>query len=179
MGDALAPGRVVDPANITGDLGAILLAHARAADRELHRACRPLSDAQLDHPFAMGPGSIRAALMHNLGAVRVWADQFARRPARPWLPDEGPLTIEAMEAIAEVLYDDWDEIVTRFPLDETLERTRSGVVQRFTRAHILVHTTTHSVHHRAQIINMLRQIGVEDRPTGSAMVWAVSLALPA
>lgn len=163
----------VDAANVTTDLAGILLAHSRAADRELFEACRGLSEAQLDQPFAMGPGSIRAILMHNIGAVQVWADAYAERPRRGWLPDEGSKPLSELERLAEAAHDEWAEIAGKYPLDTVLSRERDGRTQRFTRAHIIAHVTTHSIHHRAQAINMLRQLGVEKRPTGSVMAWVV------
>lgn len=167
----------VDPANLRSDIAAILLGHSLAADLELLAACRPLTDEQLDKPFEMGPGSVRATLMHNLGAVRVWADGFAGRERRAWLPDEGPFSVAQMESMAEQLHDDWKDIAGRFPLDEVLTSERNGVTRRYTRAHIIAHVTTHSVHHRAQAINMLRHLGVEPRPTGSVMSWVVERGL--
>lgn len=161
----------IDPSNLTGDVAAILLAHSRSADSELLAACRPLGEAQLDQPFEMGPGSLRKVLMHNLGAVRIWADVYRGEVMRPWLPDEGELDVPAMERTAAALHDEWAELAGRFDLGEMIERTSHGVTRRYTRAHIIAHVTTHSVHHRAQAINMMRHLGVEQRPTGSVLSW--------
>ncbi|MEQ8843396.1 MAG: DinB family protein [Phycisphaerales bacterium] len=161
----------IDPANLNGDVSGILLAHSRSADEELLAACRPLTDEQLDQPFEMGPGTLRKVLMHNLGAVRIWADVYRGEGMRPWLPDEGELDIPAMERTAAALHDEWAELAGRFDLGEMIERTIDGNTRRHTRAHIIAHVTTHSVHHRAQAINMLRHLGVEQRPTGSVLSW--------
>lgn len=162
---------MIDPSNVRGDVVAILLAHCRSADVEILNAMRGLTPEQLDRPFEMGPGSIRAAYEHDLGALRGWADVYANRPRRAWLPDEGPYTMDRLEALTTELHDDWAAIAGKFPLEEVIERPRGGSVRRFTRAHILVHVTTHSMHHRAQMINMLRHVGVEQLPTGSVMHW--------
>lgn len=174
MHDNSTPRADILSTPITAEVAAILLAQSRYADRRLHAACRSLDPDQLDKPFSMGPGSVRATLAHNLGALRVWADAYACRPRRAWLPDEGPFTVAQMETIAEELHDDWADIAPRFPLGEVLSRTRGDTIYRYTRAHIIAHVTTHSVHHRAQIVNMLRQLGVEDRPSGSVMAWVES-----
>ncbi|MGD1916500.1 MAG: DinB family protein [Phycisphaerales bacterium] len=161
----------IDPSDLNGDVSAILLAHSRSADEELLAACRPLTDEQLDRPFEMGPGTLRKLLMHNLGAVRIWADIYRGGETRPWLPDEGMLDVPGMERTATALHDEWVELASRFDLGEMIERTFDGTTRRHTRAHIIAHVTTHSVHHRAQAINMLRQMGVEQRPTGSVLSW--------
>ncbi|MEQ9095978.1 MAG: DinB family protein [Phycisphaerales bacterium] len=161
----------INPANLSGDVAAILLAHGRSADEELLATCRPLSDAQLDQHFEMGPGSLRKVLMHNLGAVRIWADIYRGEGMRPWLPEEGDMDVPAMESTARALHDEWTDLAGRFDLGEMIERTVNGSIRRHTRAHIIAHVTTHSVHHRAQAINMLRKLGVEQRPTGSVLSW--------
>jgi len=161
----------VDPNDLRGNVAAILLAHSRSADEELLAACRPLADAQLDQPFEMGLGSLRKVLMHHLGAVRIWADIYAGGQMRPWLPDEGELDVPEMEQASASLHDEWTELASRFDLAEMVQRSVKGNTRRHTRAHIIAHVTTHGVHHRAQAINMLRRLGVEDRPTGSVLSW--------
>jgi len=169
---------VIDLSNTQTDAVAILLAHCRSADADLLAVMGNLSAEQLDQPFEMGPGSIRATFEHNLGALRGWADVYANRPRRAWLPDEGPYSVEQLNVITAELHDDWADIAGKFPLDEVIERPRGDSVRRFTRAHILVHVTTHSMHHRAQIINMLRHVGVDKLPTGSVMHWVDTEIFP-
>lgn len=167
-----------DPNDLKTDAIAILLAHCRSADEDLLAALRDLTREQLDRSFEMGPGSIRATFEHNLGALRGWADVYANRPRRAWLPDEGPFTIEQLETLTAELHDDWADIADKFQLGEVIERPRGDSTRRFTRAHILVHVTTHSMHHRAQMINMLRHAGVEKLPTGSVMTWVDTAVFP-
>jgi len=169
---------MIDASDDKADVVAILFAHCRSADAELLAIIRELTPEQLDRAFEMGLGSIRATYEHNLGALRGWADVFANRPRRAWLPDEGPYTIEQLDAITTALHDDWVEIVDKFPLDEVIERPRGDSMRRFTRAHIVTHVTTHAMHHRAQMINMLRHVGVENLPSGSVMQWVDTAIFP-
>jgi uncharacterized damage-inducible protein DinB len=46
------------------------------------------------------------------------------------------------------------------------------VVSTFTRAVILCHVHTHSMHHRAQCLNMLRHLGVSPLPQSSVTDWS-------
>ncbi|MEQ8317903.1 MAG: DinB family protein [Phycisphaerales bacterium] len=169
---------MIDASDVKADAIGILLAHCRSADIEILNAMRGLTPEQLDRQFEMGLGSIRATYEHDLGALRGWADVYANRPRRAWLPDEGPYTMDQLGALTTELHDDWAEIAGKFPLDEVIERPRGDSVRRFTRAHILVHVTTHSMHHRAQMINMLRHVGVADLPTGSVMHWVDAAVFP-
>ncbi|MEO1277371.1 MAG: DinB family protein [Planctomycetota bacterium] len=162
---------MIDVTDLKAEPVAILLSHCRSADQDLLTAFQGLHDEQLDQQFEMGPGSIRATYTHNLGALRGWADVYAERPSRAWLGDEGPFSIDQLTQLTGELHEDWARIAGRFPLATVIQRERAGSIRRFTRAHILVHVTTHSMHHRAQIINMLRHVGVGDLPTGSVMNW--------
>lgn len=176
-------GPAVDVANVSVDVAAVLLAHARHADTQLLDACEPLSGEQLDRSFEMGPGSLRATLTEILAAMRAWSDIYAGRDTRPWMGDEGPFTLDALRAMAGELHDDWAAIAGHCPLDGVIERQGAGKTVRFTRAQILTHVFTHSVHHRAQAINMLRHVtglpaaGGSDGPSlpsGSVTHWVAA-----
>jgi uncharacterized damage-inducible protein DinB len=53
------------------------------------------------------------------------------------------------------------------------EVTLGGTSYRFTLGAMLVHVTTHGMHHRAQCLNMLRRIGGDDRPLElDVLEWA-------
>ncbi len=57
------------------------------------------------------------------------------------------------------------------PLDQVLTPTRNGRTFTFARGAILTHVTTHAMHHRAQCLNMLRQLGVETLPPVAVVEW--------
>ncbi len=169
----------IDVTNTHGDIGAVLLHHALVADRELLDVCARLTDEQLDQSFPMGLTTLRATIEHNLGALGSWSDVFAERDDRAWLPTQGPFSIARLREIAEELHADWLDIASRLPLAGTVTWSRGDATYRYTRAQIIAHVTTHSVHHRAQALNMLRHLGVatDDTPlpTGSVMSWVRTL----
>ena len=53
------------------------------------------------------------------------------------------------------------------PVTEVLSGARGGRAYSFTRGAILTHVMTHGMHHRAQCLNMLRQLAVEPLPSSS------------
>ena len=60
----------------------------------------------------------------------------------------------------------------RRPLEEQVtRRLRSGRTIQLTRGAVLVHVTTHGMHHRAQCLNMLRQLGTPSLPPSSVTEW--------
>jgi uncharacterized damage-inducible protein DinB len=52
-----------------------------------------------------------------------------------------------------------------------VQRTRAGKTFSFPRVGVLVHVTTHGMHHRAQCLNMLRHLGVTPLPPSSVAEW--------
>ena len=168
---------VVDTNNLNTNAFAILLAHARWADSLLLDHASKLTDAQLDQPFEIGLQTLRATITHNIAAMRAWADVYAERTQRPWIEDEAPHTLDQLRAMHDETHTDWADLAARLPLDTVLERPP----RKFTRAHILAHVTTHSIHHRAQAFNILRHLGVgtvsEPLPPLSVTGWAQTLPL--
>ena len=123
-----------------------------------------LSDDQLDRPFEMGPGSLRATLFH------LWACEFGW--PRRWQPgsDHGYADEPAGESIAEIRRrfietaaerDAFMAGLTEADVTRavTFERS-SGGTATYPLGAMMLHVTNHGAHHRAQAINMLRHLGV-------------------
>jgi len=51
---------------------------------------------------------------------------------------------------------------------------RDGRTFDITRGAVVAHVTTHGMHHRAQCLNMLRQLGVSPLPPSSVVEWTWS-----
>ena len=56
----------------------------------------------------------------------------------------------------------WDEVWVPAEDGPRVERTYGGTI-----AHVL----THSMHHRAQVLYMLRVLGLKDLPEGDVLTW--------
>ncbi|MDX2016739.1 MAG: DinB family protein [Planctomycetota bacterium] len=155
----------------TADPMLILALHDRWATRQLLDACEKLAPEQLHRKFEMGIGSLHDTLIHDAAAVRVWAETLLRAPATPW-PSNDPRPVSELRAMAEAAFDLLARAAAAGPMGETFERTRQGVTTVYTRATILCHVHTHSMHHRAQCLNMLRQLGVNPLPQSSVVEWS-------
>ncbi|MEZ6241582.1 MAG: DinB family protein [Phycisphaerales bacterium] len=149
----------------------ILLAHNHWATRNILDACTKLSDAELDKPFEMGVGSLRATMTHLLGALRGWGDLLADREQRERLEKSGPYSpVQLLELLDEIAADVLESAESH-PVDEIVTGERAGKTYSFTRGAVLTHVTTHGMHHRAQALNMLRRLGVDPLPPSSVMEW--------
>lgn len=124
-----------------------------------------LSDEQLDRPFEMGPGSQRATLRHLCGAERVWLERW-RGAEQPQFPRSR--TIDAIDDLWRAFRDLATarnaDLATL--ADDELQRPVSytdqdGQTHANPLADILLHVCNHGVHHRAQALNMLRQLGLK------------------
>ena len=148
-----------------------LLGHDAWTTRRILELCRHLPDEDLDRSFDIGPGTIRRTLHHILRNMELWSDLMGAEPPRG---DSGP-SVEDLEArldqaaadlagVARKVSDraGWDERWVDTLDDPPTEKTYGGA---------LAHVITHSMHHRAQLLYMLRKLGVEDLPEGDVLSW--------
>jgi uncharacterized damage-inducible protein DinB len=148
----------------------ILIAHNHWATNQIINALQSLTDSQVRQEFEMGPGSLLKTINHILGAMQGWGDLLAGREQRPRVAEMCQNTAEMKSALSE-LTSDIRHSADQHPVEETLSGERGGRAYSFTRGAILTHVMTHGMHHRAQCLNMLRQLGVEPLPQSSVMEW--------
>jgi uncharacterized damage-inducible protein DinB len=144
-----------------------VLAQAR---EKLFGWTRPLNQTQYTQPFPFGLRTLRATMIET---VRV-EDFYGKRLREEPLPsfDDYPIsetrqptfadlervwTILAQETRATLAgITDWDRTVTR-----RFEEANKIIVSTATKADVATQLLLHEVHHRAQAMAMLRQLGVE------------------
>lgn len=156
----------------------VLLAHDRWATARILDACSALSSDQFHRPFEMGVGSLHATLRHVLGAMRGWTDMLRGemlpgRSPRPRLESEGEKSPADMITLHPTIADDFEREARAGSLDDDISGERAGKLFTFKRGVILTHVTTHSMHHRAQCLNMLRHLAVDPLPASSVMEWSM------
>jgi uncharacterized damage-inducible protein DinB len=156
----------------TSDPLQILLAHDRWATKQIFDTCDKLTAEQFDQRFPIGPGSLRDTTTHILGAMRVWTRLLAAVDIGQRIEQDGQRrSPKELSVLLETVADDLAAEAHRLPLDQTVTRIRDGKTFNFTRCAVLVHVTTHGMHHRAQCLNMLRQLGVNPLPRSSVAEW--------
>lgn len=138
-------------------------ANARILD-----AAAPLADDALDTKFDMGPGSLRRTLLHIDAGERTWLARWmlgrGGAVAEPEWPDESQRTpVKDIAAGLRTTAGERDAFVrtlTGADLDrEQTYRDSKGSLYRATLGDMIVQSLVHSVHHRAQAVNMLRRLG--------------------
>lgn len=151
----------------------ILLSYDRWATAQMLDACAQLPVEKLHHRFEIGPGSLHDTLTHILGTIRSLTETLAGIELRPRLEADGQRrTPEQLRALLEASAADLATQSRRRPLDELVTRTtKDGRTLTMTRGAMLAHLATHGAHHRAQCLNMLRQLEVKPLPPSSVAEW--------
>ena len=150
-----------------------MLSHDRWATRQMLDACRGLGDDEFHRRFEMGPGSVHDTLTHVVAAMRAWTETLGGMEARPRLDGDGRRrTVEALGALHEASCVEFAAEAHRCPLEERVtRRLRDGRTLEFSRGEVVTQVTSHGMHHRAQCLNMLRQLGVKPMPPSSVAEW--------
>lgn len=151
-----------------------LLGHDAGTTRELLRRSRGFSDEELNRRFAIGPGSLRATYDHIIWNMEVWTDLMLGRPVRA-----EPLAarksvdafIERLDAVAAEFGDLARRVRDEGRWDELFADTEEAVPRMKTLGGGIGHVITHSMHHRAQVLNMMRQLGAAELIEGDVLGW--------
>ena len=153
----------------------VLLDFEDWATHRMLDACEPLSDEQLDREFEMGLGTLRRTLKHNIGAMIGWTGllEDSEPDFDPDFGGDSP-SIERLRSVHEDAMKAFRAGARLGSFDDVLERQRNETTYRFTRGGVVTHVTTHSMHHRAQCLNMLRHLGVETQPESSVFQWMLA-----
>ena len=157
--------------------------HRQWVNRSLIAAARELSPSQLRREFPIGQGSVWQSLLHMYAAEYVWLEALLGddNPLVPGdlpgkLPgnQQGDTAIESLDELKEkwaILDRRWDDYLAnlaRGHLDELVSKksTRSGkgILFRTKASDVLLHVCTHAQYTTAQVVNMLRQLGVGELP---------------
>lgn len=152
-----------------------LLGHDAWTTRQLLGRCQELTDQQLDRQFDIGHRTVRATLLHIIRNIEVWADLMNGQLVRGTDARTEDRTVAAMvvrleDATASLARashavagrNGWDELLLDTLDDPPAEKSYGGVV---------AHVITHSMHHRAQLLYMLRKLGMDGLPEGDVLSW--------
>lgn len=155
--------------------------HRAWVNDNLLAAASVLSDEQLRREFQIGQGSIWKSLLHLYAAEFVWLEALLGND-KSVVPGDLPGKIPGNQmgegGIAS--FDDlrwkwtaqqqrWEKYLsdlTPESLDDPVFRMVASTGQRIAtrRSDVLLHVCTHAQYTTAQVVNMLRQVGVEKLP---------------
>jgi uncharacterized damage-inducible protein DinB len=169
------------------------LNHHRAwVNENLLAAAATLNDDQLQQSFAIGQCSVWKSLLHMYAAEYVWLeallgddDPCCPGDIRGKLPGN-QLGVGALQSLVElrdawaVLQGRWQDYVAVLaevslhdPISKTSIVVPAGARLVVPRAEVILHVCLHAHYTTAQVINMLRQLGVETFPKTmlTQLIW--------
>ena len=157
--------------------------HRTWVNGNLLNAAAGLTDGQLQSPFQIGQGSIWKSLVHLYAAEFVWLEALLGNDdplVQGDLPGKLPGNQQGEGGITGLddLRQKWTALDQRWltylasltpeSLDELVYKksTSYGLGKRFgtRRVDVLLHVCTHAHYTAAQVVNMLRQAGVDKLP---------------
>lgn len=139
-------------------------------------ACAALSDTDRRKPFPMGPGSVWGTLVHVYGAEMVWLGALGAVTARPFPGDSTFKSLDDLLIAWNDLHEQWRRYLAKLDdreLSRPVTRTNlKGVTTTTAASDVLLHVCTHSMYHVAQLMNMLRHLGVSPLPETNLITMA-------
>lgn len=166
-------------------------AHNDWARDRLLRLSDTLDDAALDRRFEIGPGSLRAVFQHLYGAERTWGERWGI-PGAAGLRKGADISdrVELADSwrTLAAARNDWLASLSDPDLDREIKYTiAAGRSYAHRLTQLMTHLCNHGAHHRAQALNMLRQLGIKpawldylgfrvDQPERTATLPAMSFA---
>jgi uncharacterized damage-inducible protein DinB len=151
-----------------------LLGHDAWTTRQLLVLCQDLSDEQLDRDFDIGHRTVRITFRHIVRNMEGWSDLMAGRlPREASGPAENTVAalMSRLDLAAAELARIARPIAQRGGWDEKWRDPRGDGSKERTYGGSIAHVITHSMHHRAQLLYMLRLLGVQNLPEGDVLSW--------
>ena len=151
------------------------LGHDAWTTRELLLRCRDLTDEQLDRQFPIGPGSLRKTFDHIIYNTEAWTDSMKGLSIRRY-PGAAATTIPKLIERLDVAATDFATLARRVQAEGRLDELFAdpdddGTVTMKTFGAGITHVITHSMHHRAQVLNMMRHLGMTNLIEGDVLTW--------
>jgi uncharacterized damage-inducible protein DinB len=153
-----------------------LLAHDVWSTRQLLLQAQALSDEQLDRVFEIDSRTLRGCFAHMLDNMEVWTDLLCERPPRPSAPDQAQArSIDGLLARLSAAGRDLAAVARRVARENRWDAVFMDVLDNPPRPKTfggaIGHVLTHDMHHRAQAMLMLEQLGLRDHIEGDLLSW--------
>ncbi len=147
-------------------------AYSDWATHQLLELAEPLADEQLVNEFSMGMGTLRKNLQHIIDAERWWIDNWTSDQA-VFPRGEVPRSVTEMKELFVATASKRDEFVATLDAESAqrvVQVTAGGPVSRFRVVESMLQLCSHGTHHRAQCLNMFRQLEIPP-PGIDLIVW--------
>lgn len=152
------------------------LGHDAWTTRQLLAICAELPDEVLDREYDIGHRTLRKTLHHIIDNMEIWSSLMANENVDRTNGDQTIAGMVRRVSVAETRLKSiaqrterlnaWDDLWTD-TLDDPPRKKSFGTA--------IAHIITHSMHHRAQVLYMLRLSGVTSLPEGDVFSWEAAI----
>jgi uncharacterized damage-inducible protein DinB len=153
-----------------------LLAHDSWTTRLVLQCAGDLPNEALDREFDIGLRSVRATVDHIVFNMEVWSDLMAGDAVQIDMGTRAEdrtvaALLERLDKAAAKLAIIARDVASRSAWDERWLDVLDQPPTEKTYGGAIAHVITHSMHHRAQVLFMLRELGVQGLPEGDVLTW--------
>lgn len=152
-----------------------LTAHDAWTTRQLLLHAHELSDTQLDSGFDIGHKTLRHTFDHIIGNMEAWTDLMLGVAQREVDSD---LSLSALLQRLERVGPEFAKLVNDLEASQRINEPFTDYLDDPPRqkpySTAIAHLITHSMHHRAQALYMMKKLGLPNLPEGDVFSWANS-----
>jgi len=138
-----------------------LFKHNLWANLRLLECCADLTDEQLDATISGTFGSIRNTMAHIAQAEQSYLSRISTGQRYNSPPDAPPLTIANMMDMARNTGTGFIEWAPKIQADDTVQIDWDGTLREVPKTIILTQVINHATEHRAQIMTIMTQMGIQ------------------
>jgi uncharacterized damage-inducible protein DinB len=138
-----------------------MFSHHLWANLGILEVCAMLNDEQFDTSIEGTYGSIRDTLRHIVLAEKSYFSRISTGQMYRHPKDAAPLTLADMTESVRTTGEGLIEWVAKVQAEDTVEIDWDGTLRQVPKTIILTQVINHATEHRAQIMTILTQLGIE------------------
>lgn len=148
-----------------------LLGHDTWTTRQLLLACQTLPDLSFDQAFDIDHASLRSTFEHIIGNMEIWTDLLYQRTVQKKIGNSIPELLDRLSIVSRDFANLIRNIVREGRYDDCFLDTLDSPPKKKTYGGTIGHVITHNMHHRAQIMYIMEQVGLKEHIEGDLLDW--------
>jgi uncharacterized damage-inducible protein DinB len=148
-----------------------LLAHDTWTTRQLLLACQSLPADLLDKQFAIDHKSLRDTFAHMIGSMEIWTDLLYARPVQRQSGATIPELLNRLSLVSRDFTFFARKIAREKRWDDCFVDTLDTPPKPKSYGGVIGHVLTHNMHHRAQVMFLMEQVGLTEHLEGDLLSW--------